>query len=247
MTAAARFAIYSRDYYGRMRDVLRQDYGLVAKLLGDEAWRKIADAFIVAYPSRHPNVNLYGAEFARFLDQVGHDDTGLGSQVRSENMRVLSDVARLERAVTEAPMIQDVPPLSADSLAHVEPETWAVARLVVRPSVRIIELIWPVNAMLSAHVRGEVLDLPASPSQCFVQVWRNGDATWRRELTSTRASMLKAMIDGMPLGQCVEQAAATIQNEGQTPEDAAALVQAWFAEWMADGVFAAIEIPDVGP
>lgn len=240
MSAAARFAIYSRDYFGRMRDVLRQDYGLVAALLGPEFWREVADTFILSHPSRHPNVNLYGGEFAEFLRRTGPEiPLDAGQTIPWEP---LADVAELERAVAQAPLLENHDPLLPGAVSALPESLWPQARLTVGPGVRVLELAWPVNAMLDAFRDQQVSNLPPSPEPQFVQVWNRGGTTWRRQLAPVRAALLSRLAAGARLGECLETASLSLVEQGESPETAASEVQVWFAEWMTDGVFASIGV-----
>lgn len=244
MSAGARFAVYSRDYYGRMRDVLRQDHAVVAAVLGEDSWREVADAFILSHPSRHPNVNLYGGEFEEFLRRGGPGTES--ATLKGTPWQLLADVARLERAVAQAPLLDLHAPLQAEAVAALPESLWPEMRLTLGPGVRVLELSWPVNALLDAFHGPGLSGLPASPEPQFVQVWHQGGSTWRRQLTPVRAALLSRLGAGAKLAECLEAASRSLVEHGESTEGAAAAVQSWFAEWMADGIFASMDANDAG-
>ena len=52
----AQFAVYLHAYRARLRFALRDNYEAVAKIMGDDAFDALANAYIDAHPSSHYSV-----------------------------------------------------------------------------------------------------------------------------------------------------------------------------------------------
>lgn len=221
MTPAQRLAIYTDDYYARMTGALVMDHAASRAAIGAPAFDALARAFVEANPSRTPNLNLYGAEFADFV--LGSGRPGAPA---------LAALLRLERLVAQTPLIADPdPPLNAESLSHVPPERLEQARIMVRPSVSVLTLDWPVDACIRAHLAGEPVRLPAEPTPEHVQIWRGDPQVWRLVIPAPRAAILRALKDGVALGEA-------LAGSDAAPEE----VQAWFSDWMSEGIFCGVEV-----
>ena len=101
----------------------------------------MAGAYVVAEPPLSPILLEYGAGFADFI---------AGFQPASE-LPYLPDVARIERAWTQAYHAAEARPLESVKLISVEPDRLAEIRLVVHPSLRVVRsqlpalTIWRMN------------------------------------------------------------------------------------------------------
>jgi uncharacterized protein (UPF0276 family) len=269
LAPAERFEIYSRDYYGRFRDVLASDYEAVAAAVGDKKWPDLADKFVQRWPSRSPNLNNWGAEFPAFIAEETATE-------KLANRAALADLATLERAVSVSSLLDDSQArLSPDALGKLSPGEWARLRLAPVPSVQLVELSYPVNAVLSAFYAAQrhahdggsaaggpgatsatsdghshthataaskAVKLPRKRVKQWVQVYRKDERTWRMALPAPRAALLRALMGAKSLGAALDaasSAAADSTAHGSEADDIAANIQDWFADWMSDGIFAA--------
>src|SRR5438093_7021934 len=63
LDVGARVGVYADAYFGRLRDVLREDFPHVAALLGPR-FEETARGYLRAHPSEHPSVRHLGRMFA---------------------------------------------------------------------------------------------------------------------------------------------------------------------------------------
>src|SRR5207244_12026271 len=68
LDAGARIGVYADAYFGRLRDVLREDFPHVAALLAAR-FDETARGYLRAHPSEDPSVRHLGRLFADFLEQ----------------------------------------------------------------------------------------------------------------------------------------------------------------------------------
>lgn len=211
--ADARVGVYAHAYLARLVDVLAGDYSALRAWLDGDAFAALARRYLEAHPSRHPNLNRLGARFPAFLRRVGAP-------------RFACELARLELALTEAFDAPEFTPLPADALAALPPSRWARLRLAPNPSVRLLRLPAAVLDFQGAWREGRATPPPRA-GVLDLCVFRADDRLGSRVLPRDAARLLRALDRGEALATAV----------GRLP--AGSPVDAWFAQWRADGVFGA--------
>lgn len=172
------FAIYRNTAMRGCIDALEAGFPSVACLVGREWFRAASAVYIERYPPRDTRLLLYGDGFADFLDTFAP----------TSSLPYLADVARLDRAWTEAHVAADAEPLTTMDLASVPEATLATLALRVHPATR-----WHRSAMPSLSIWG------ASRQGMVV----SGDLVWRAECA------LIVRVEGHVIVEPVEAAACT--------------------------------------
>ena len=121
LAAQRGFAVYRNTVLKGAVDAIEANYPAVTRLVGSEWLRAAASAFARAQPPAEPSLLHYGAGFADFLARFAP----------AVDMPWLADVARLDRAWTEAHVAADEPPVAAADVAALAPAE--LARTVLRP------------------------------------------------------------------------------------------------------------------
>jgi hypothetical protein len=223
LSAAERLAIYRDGYRGRLVECLADDYPAVRYLLGADTFESIAHGYIERHPSRSPNLNAFGRSMPAFLAEHATP--------------LAADLARLEWALVEAVHAAASPALSIDRLEHMSPEQWTHAVLVPAASVRVLRFAYPADAFYQAFRNDEQPPAPG-PAPSATLVHRRGWVVWRTELSPPMARLLESIASRVPLGEALTVAMAEEDEGAQTS------VARWFQEWVASGVFTAVELPD---
>ncbi len=128
---ATGLAAYRHAYRARLAEALADNYTVLARALGDEAFDALAQAYIAARPSRHPSIRWFGGELASFLAAAGDDLVPHAS---------LADFARMDWALRGAFDAAEAPPLDPATLAALGPDDWAGLVLHLHPSVQRVVL-----------------------------------------------------------------------------------------------------------
>jgi hypothetical protein len=121
LAAQPGFAVYRNTVLSGCVDALQANYPVLTRLVGVDWLRAAAAVYARAQPPQVPMLADYGAGFAAFLETFEP----------AQPIPYLADVARVERAWTQAHLAADAAPLPAATMAALPPE--ALATLVLRP------------------------------------------------------------------------------------------------------------------
>jgi hypothetical protein len=230
LSATERVSIYHDAYRSRLIECLRDDYPAVEHALGVEPFSDLALAYIVAHPSRSPNLNHFGRHFSAFCRREAEPGA-------AATLAFAADLAALEWALVEVLHAGAPAPLSAEALAAVPAARWASARFVASPTLRVVSSAFPVNAYYQAWRQEEAPSVPdAQPSA--TAVYRQEATLWRMDLSRPMAALLRALLDGSTLGAALgalESSSTLHATDGEQ-------VMTWFGDWMRHGFFAAITL-----
>lgn len=216
-----RLAIYRNAYRARLTDALRENYPVLHRVLGDEAFDELAENFIAARPSHHPSIRWFGGALPEWLaadgDQLPH--------------RALIDLARMEWALCTAFDAADDTPLTVNDLLAHPPEVWPELRFTGHPSLRLIALDWAVEPLWRALTENPEAETAAPVTQPHhLIVWRQNDQTQWRSVEPFEADLLQAALAGESFAELCERAATT---QG---EQAAAAVAGHLRVWVEAGL-----------
>ena len=137
-----RFGVHRNNVRAGILGVLEARFPAVKRLVGDEFFLAMADAFVRREPPKSPILMLYGVGFPAFI--AGFEPAA--------DVPYLADVARLEWLQHEAANAADAAAIGAAELAAVPPEAVAGLKLQLHPSLRLFAsahpalTIWELNS-----------------------------------------------------------------------------------------------------
>ena len=210
--------IYRHAYTARLVAALRDNFGVLPRLLGDDAFDALALAYIAAHPSRRPSIRWFGDALPQFMaqrdDLVPHP--------------AATDLARMEWALRGAFDAGDAQPIDATALAEVPADAWVSLVFEPLPSVQLLALGWNVEpAWRALQAEGDEPELPEPQAhEHTLLVWRPGLETRWRSLDERAARLLRAALAGETFGALCEIAAAEV-GEAQAALHAASALRGW--------------------
>ncbi|KQW45706.1 MULTISPECIES: DNA-binding domain-containing protein [unclassified Roseateles] len=226
--------VYRHAYRARLAEALADNYTVLARALGDEAFDALAQAYIAAHPSRHPSIRWFGHELADFMATASDELVPHAS---------LIDFAAMDWALRGAFDAADAPLLDPATLAALNPDDWAGLVLHLQPGVQRVALahaIEPAWRLLREWVPAsgdEQPDLPEpAPHPHTLLAWRQAGETRWRSLAPLEAALLAAVAEGAPFALLCERAATEL---GDTEAAAPAVIGA-LQRWLADGLLRAL-------
>ena len=168
-TAADRINIYRNTFRSGLTKALQLCFPVVRRLVGTEFFEDAAQQFVTQYPSREAYLNHYGADFPEFLRRFPS----------AASLRYLADVASLEWTVNSALHAVDAEPLDLQKLAPLSPDEQGRLCLVGHPSVRLLRLVYPADAIWRAILADDdrelsAIDLDAGRVYLLIERRENG-------------------------------------------------------------------------
>jgi hypothetical protein len=228
--AVARLGIYAHMYFARLRDSLRDDFELFARLVSPTLFARLAARYLERHPSDDPSLRHHGRHFPEFLRrEIANEDRGF-VDVRPD----APDLCRLEWERIEVFDAPSSTPLQRERLVGLAPEAWAGLEVALAPTVRLVNAGFAVSALWSA------LEVARTPPRVLLRperllVWRRGfqvfhraiddDDEWRALLCLRQGALFSAVCE------CFDRDA-----EANAERALSALLQ-----WIADEIV--IEVP----
>lgn len=222
-----RVALYSGMYVSRLYECLETDYPALARFLGPDRFGWLVRAYLRKHPSRHYSLNMVGRHMPEFLE----------GDVKIARRAVLADIARLELSMSEVFDADAADALTPADIAKLSPSEWSELQLRLVPAFQLHAFEHRTNAIVTALRQEQTLpDLRRTKT--WVAVYRKDWVVWRMDLSRAMFDTLSALQQSEPLGRALVTGAASFDG---TPEELQAAVSRWFAEWTAEGFFAAID------
>ena len=224
MTSAERVGVYHGMYLMRMEEALETDYPVIRYHLGDHQFSHLVREYVQRYPSTSHTLNRLGDHLPQFfLDEADWPQASF-----------LHDLARLELAMTQVFDEEESPVLGVEELERVEPEAWETARLHPIAAFRLLSSKHAVIPNLVAFHEDRPSPSPRRRAS-WVALYRRDFSVLRLELGRAEHDLLRALVEGAPLGEALTSASASKSPRQQ------AKVFRWFRTWISEGLFTAIE------
>jgi hypothetical protein len=241
LSSFERLEIYNRQYWFRVLDCFYDDYPGLRAVLGERAFLKLAEAYLVKCPSASFTLRNLGSRLEKFLT-TNPDFAG-------KKLPLALDVVRFEWAQIIAFDGPALPPFGMAEMIMAEPAT---LRLRLQPYISLLALQYPVDDYVISVKRHEALRGEASnamdsapkgyklkkvslPRQenVFVAVHRHNNALYYKRLEPEAFTLLTALSRGVNL-----ETACARGFRGASPlVDWPKKLQEWFQDWSSLGWF----------
>jgi putative DNA-binding protein len=243
-----RLEIYNRMYWFRLLDCVADDSPGLRAFLGDERFWKLAQAYLVKYPSTSYTLRNLCSRLPKFLAEE--------PQWTAPRTAEAIDLARFEWAQIEAFDGPRLKPLSRRNLAKADPEN---LRVRLQPHLTVLRLSYPVDEYVMAVKRGDVAlrgaasqavtkrraasaesaaEIELKKERVDVAVHRSDNVLYYKRMEPAAAAILRGLSAGRPLA---EACARAMRTSRLTPDEQAARIKAWFSLWMRLGWICARE------
>ncbi len=137
----ARFDIYRASLLANLSHALADTYPVIEKLVGRPFFEAAAQFYLRCHPSRHGDIHAFGGDFAHFLEQFEP----------AQSLPYLPDVARLEWLTHQAFHAADGSALGIGALASLPQNQLDAVRLVLHPSLQLMQSDFPVHRIWQAN------------------------------------------------------------------------------------------------
>jgi len=241
LTSFERLEIYSRSYWFRVLNSFYEDFPGLRAVLGERAFMRLAEAYLVKYPSESFTLRNLGNRLEKFLRE---EPAWAGKK-----FELALEVARFEWAQVVAFDGAGEPPLDVDELLGADPSK---LKLGLQPYLTLLACKYPVDDFVMAMKRHNALRNEASNTKTsapassrlkkltlpkrqsvFIAVHRHDNTVFHKRLDREAFVLLDAMGKGATVGRACSEA-----MKGASPQtDWAAQIKTWFTTWSALGWF----------
>ena len=197
--SSRRFAVYRNNVIVGLTQTLKDAYPAVQRIVGSEFFHALARAYVVGDLPRSPMLFDYGAGLPDFIDRFEPASV----------LPYLADVARIERAWTEAYHSAEASPIGPSAFSEIDPDMLPDVSLVLHPSVRIVRSHFPALTIWQMNVEGGVpspVDLAAGGENALVVRPEAGVEV--RSIPNGSPEFIRALASGRPVLTAFEEAIA---------------------------------------
>jgi hypothetical protein len=240
LTSFERLEIYNRMYWFRVLDSLYDDCPGLRAVLGDAKFIRLAEAYLVKYPSSSFTLRNLPGRLAKFIRQE--------PRFTKPHTALCHDLARFEWARVEVFDTAARPVFTTNDLLDVPAAKQGKLRLTLQPYLQLLRLDHPVDDFILALkreaelLRGETSNAPTARrkrrekktrlparARTHVAIHRLNGQIFFKRLEPAAYRLLTALRDGATLEQAL---AAGVPPAKKSSADWAAKVRTWFALWM---------------
>jgi Putative DNA-binding domain len=144
--SSRRFAVYRNNVVMGLIEALRAAFPAVSRIVGGDFFMAMARAYIAKEPPDSPIMLDYGAGFPDFIDLFELAAT----------LPYLADVARIERAWSEAYHAREATLIEPSEFMTITPDQMSSMRLAIHPSLRVVRSSFPALTIWQMNVAGGV-------------------------------------------------------------------------------------------
>ncbi len=199
LSSADRMQIYSNCYTWRLVEVLEEEFPGIRAYLGEDEFYQLAKDYLDQHPSQSYGLQGLGLHFADFLS---HRDS-------LQHHLFLADVATVERALEDVFSKKQETQVSPEELLAVSMDKWPNMSFKCISALELYPLDYPVNKFLTAAKQDETeaMQIPQA-KQSYVMVYQKNFVSWRASMSKEQFEVLKALKDGLCLGQALVRCAS---------------------------------------
>lgn len=224
--ATSRLGVYAHMYFARLSGSLREDYPQASALLGAAPFEQLCARYLVRHPSDNPSLRYHGRHFPAFVRALLAEHPSELQGLRAD----LADLCELEWARIEVFDAADDPPLQAAELSTLAPEEFSSLALELLPSVRLLELGFPVDELWRACDTRQPLPIVRRATQSLL-VFRRGFRVYHRPVAGAEAEALRALSRGARFVDLCE-----VFGGERTLESAADRCARCLSQWLSDQI-----------
>lgn len=242
LTSFERLELYNRQYWFRVLDSLYEDFPGLRAVIGEAAFMRLAEAYLVRHPSTSFSMRNLGHALERFIRSR--------PKFAGRRLALALDIVRLEWAQIEAFDNASLPALTSDDFLDTPLDR---LRVRLQPHVLLLSANYPVDQLIlsakqaDAGLRGEASNAmeetpahapqPAIPlpkrERIALAVHRHSNTVYFKRLEPEAYVIVCALRDGAT----VEAACAKALRRADPSIDWALKVRAWFSNWAQLGWF----------
>lgn len=187
----ARLRIYRHSCNETQIAALRTTYPAVLALVGDAFFDQTAQGYRREHPSRSGNLQAFGDAFAEYLATVPG----------CRSLPYLPDVARLEWLRRQTILAPDASSISPDALGTARRGTVESLRIVLHPSVNLLDSRYPVPTIWSYALWPADENLVLGNEGASIVLWRDEGEVAMDAVDPSSFACIASIAQGLTLGE----------------------------------------------
>ena len=235
LSSAERLEIYSRSYWARVLDSFSDDFPGLRGVVGEKAFRALAEAYLAECPSRSFTLRDLGSRLEQWLART--------PSFAGTCPALALDMTRLEWAHIEAFDSEDAMPLGPEDLLELNEDMV----FGLKPGIALLRSDYPVDEIRLRAEAARDEDDPAARAaakrrlrdmvgRCrsretkpvFIAVHRLDLVVYYKRLAADEFRILQGIERGDSLGAALNAAAGQSELE---PSEFLSEIEKWFAAW----------------
>lgn len=188
-----RLAIYNNGYYSCLLETLDAYYSLLEKLMGEDDFLAMGEAYIQSYPSHYFSIDLFGQHLAEFLAKT---------KPYSEKL-YLSELADFIWKLNSTIDAADAPTLTMEQVTAIPQENWPQICIKLHPSATLVKTQWNILPIWQALLQNQEVPTLEQKSS-HILVWRKDMQPYYTTVTPEEAEVFKALKNQQNFGEICE-------------------------------------------
>lgn len=226
--ASVRLNIYGNGYRTRLIEALEATYPVLKKILGEETFNTLGNAYLDKFPSHFRSIRWFGDQLSDFLTDY--------PELKSHSH--LSELARIEWTMSLVFDSADSNIVTVESMGAFAPEDWPYLQFTAHPSVRLVHLNWNVIQIWQDVSAENKASMPIRTESPVAWVfWRKDLINQFSSLETDEAYALQALLKGLNFGEICEGLCDYLPEE-EVAIRAASILKSW----ILSGIIAEIRI-----
>jgi hypothetical protein len=229
-TASKRFAVYRNNVFVSLVEALKARFPAVRNAVGTEFFSALARDYAGSNMPVSPLMMQYGDSFPDFIETFPP----------LADYPWISDLARVECAITQSYHASDAPLLGAEAFAAIAPEQLGELKITLHPALKLVQSSFPIATLWQMNSgRVAVSPLDDIPAETAL-IQRPHFTVSVKGISTSGGAFLNALKGGHTLSQAADLAVAI---------DATFDLTAHLHLLIADGLITALalEVPHRSP
>lgn len=228
MDRVALFGIYVDAYRLRLAEFISNDFPMLRQHMDDEDFGCLVEDYISSAPSRQRNARWYASRLPDFMRETAPWRTN----------RAACDLARFERALSDAFDAADAPTLTIGALRDASVEDWPQLVFMFHPSVTLLDLAGGTAQLYEALAEAEEQPPIQDGRETIVFSRSDGQSVYRHVGEDERLALIEAK-QSKRFGDICALLAFQRDDANVTQR-----VAGFLSQWFADGLVARVSISE---
>lgn len=213
-----RFKIYSNNIFSSLKNVIKDDFPISRKILGEQKFNQASFEFVRNFPPTGGCLLTYGKEFPAFLD------------VFSPALPYLKDIAQIEWAKKEIYYKSDSCPLDPVAIHSIPAEEYIALTFEFPPATFFLKSAFSLKEFWEDNEKGNEDIKNEKPIPSYSLTIRPRYKIQHYWLSGEEFSFLMALYEKKTLGEAYENAVAANADFNLSEALALALTREYFTK-----------------